>query len=103
MTSDIPRALGYMCPPEFDHLCVDVVWNDWGKTLDRIKYLDDVIIEHMHYLAGKSQMDSGYAQVNSGQMAAHDSAAYRDYHDSGKFQEDVDKLMALLPKKRSRK
>lgn len=102
-TRDIPLALGYMCPPEFDHLCVDVVWNDWGKTLDRIVYLPDVVVEHMHYLAGKSNMDKGYALVNSGQMAAHDSAAYRSYHDSGRFQEDIDKLMMLLPKKRAKR
>src|SRR5678810_656567 len=23
MTADIPKTLGYICPPEFDHLCVD--------------------------------------------------------------------------------
>lgn len=110
MTTDIPNALGYMCPPGFDHLCVDVVWNDWGTAIDKIRYLPDVIIEHVHYLAGKSKQDQTYAEVNSPQMGDHDNAEYRRYHDSGEFQDDVDKLKALLqpaseskPKKRRTK
>lgn len=96
MTSDIPKKLGYMTPPGFDHLCVDVVWNDWGVALDKLVYLDDVIIEHVHYLAGKSKFDKTYAVVNSPQMGANDSAEYRRYHDSGEFQADVEKLQELL-------
>jgi len=47
-TTDIARALSYMSPPELDHLCVDVVWRELGKRIDAIKYLPDVIVEHMH-------------------------------------------------------
>ena len=112
MTSDIPKALGYMCPPSFDHLCVDVVWNDWGNAIQKIVYLDEVVVEHVHYLAGKSAFDKTYAVANNPQMAAHDSAAYRNYHDSGLFDADVEKLRGLLieektdevlPRRRGRK
>ncbi|HMD82605.1 MAG TPA: hypothetical protein VKE92_14920 [Anaerolineales bacterium] len=103
MTSDIPKALGYICPRGFDHLCVDVVWNDWGTAIDKIVYLDDVIVEHVHYLAGKSAFDKGYAVVNSPQMAHHDNTYYQTYHSDGSFEADVEKLNALLPRKRGRK
>lgn len=96
MSSDIPLALGYLCPPEFDHLCVDVVWKDWGDAIDRIIYLKDTVVEHVHYLAGKSSMDKTYAVANNPEMAAHDSQAYRAYIDDGNFQRDVNKLKKLL-------
>lgn len=99
MTSDIPATLGYMCPPLFDHLCVDVVWNDWGKAIGKIKYLPDVIIEHMHYLAAKASMDKTYAVANSGQMATHDAEAYNIYNVDGGFEADVEKLKALVEPK----
>lgn len=102
MTTDIPKALGYMCPPGFHHLCVDVVWQDWGNAIDKLVYLDDVIIEHMHYLAGKSSFDKGYAVANSPQMANHDNAYYREYHDTGLFDKDVEKLRELLPQPKRR-
>jgi hypothetical protein len=95
MTTDIPKTLGYICPPEFDHLCVDVVWNDWGKAIQKIRYLPAVVVEHVHYLAGKAQKDQTYSDVNSSVMAAHDSAAYQEYM-NGNFSRDVDKLKKLV-------
>lgn len=95
MTTDIPKTLGYICPPEFDHLCVDVVWNDWGKAIQRIRYLPGVVVEHVHYLAGKVGKDATYAEVNSSAMSAHDSAAYQEYI-SGNFKTDVAKLQKLV-------
>lgn len=99
MTTDIVDALGYMCPPGFDHLCVDVVWNDWGRAIGKIEYLDEVIIEHLHYLAGKSKFDKGYAAVNNAEVAGHDNDEYKRYHESGEFDADVEKLKALIAPK----
>ena len=101
MTTDIYKALGYMCPPMFDHLCVDVVWKDWGQAIDKIRYLDDVVVEHMHYLAGKSKRDEGYAAVNNSEVANHDSSAYIAYKE-GFLAGDVEKLKALLVPKPKR-
>ena len=96
MTTDIYRTLGYICPPTFDHLCVDVVWKDWGQAIDRLRYLDDVVVEHMHYLAGTTQKDEGYFAVNSAAIANHDSEAYQVYKSEGAFESDVAKLKTLL-------
>lgn len=94
-TSDIASTLGYMCPPAFRHLCVDVVWKNWGDAIGRITYLPDTIIEHMHYLAGKAREDRNYRAVNSILVAEHDSATYREYME-GQFHDDVEKLKRLL-------
>lgn len=96
MTSDIPRALGYMAPPQFRHLCVDLVWKDWGERIDRLTYLDDVIIEHVHPAAAKAPTDARYEAVNAPEVMAHDGAAYYNYRDNGGLAADVEKLKALL-------
>jgi hypothetical protein len=94
LTSTIVATLGYMAPPQFRHLCVDLVWKDWGDRLGAITYLPDVVIEHMHPANGKAAMDEGYARVNSPEMTSTDAATYYDYRDNGGLDADVDKLIA---------
>lgn len=96
MTSDIPLTVGYFCPPGFTHLCLDLVWKDWGDGMGRITYLDDVIVEHVHPAAGKAALDAGYEYANSPEMVSRDSAAYYDYRDNGALAADVEKLRTLL-------
>lgn len=95
-TTDIALALGYMSPPAFQHLNVDIYWKDLGDAIDRIKYLEDVVVEHMHPIAGKARLDKNYRAVNSPVVAGRDNAAYRDLHDNGGFARDVAKLEMLL-------
>ncbi len=96
MTSDIVEALGYMCPPSMVHLCVDLCWLDWGKGMERITYLPDVIIEHLHPANGKAQSDAGYEEVNGPEMVTADSAAYYEYRDGGGLEADLAKLRTLV-------
>lgn len=95
MTSDIPLALGYFCPPGFTHLCLDLVWLDWGRGMDRITYLADVIVEHMHPANGKANLDAGYEEVNSQAMVQADTTAYFAYK-ADVLDADVAKLRNLL-------
>lgn len=96
MTSDIVKTLGYMAPPSLVHLCIDLVWLDWGRGLGRITYLPDVIIEHMHPANGKADMDAGYEDANNAERVAADARAYYAYRDEGGLQADLDKLRTLL-------
>lgn len=96
MTSDIVKTLGYMAPPSLVHLCIDLVWLDWGRGLERITYLPDVIIEHMHPANGKADMDAGYEDANNAERVAADARAYYAYRDEGGLQADLDKLRTLL-------
>ncbi len=95
MTSDIVRALGYMAPPALKHLYVDDTWLTWGKALDRLRYLKDVIVEHRHPLAGKAAWDEGYRRVNDGAVAEHDRLAFEEYK-RDELEADLVKLRALL-------
>lgn len=95
MTSDIVRAVGYMAPPTLRHLFVDNTWLRWGKSLDRIRYLPDVIVEHRHPHAGKAQWDEGYLRVNSSEVAQHDEAAF-DAYCREQLDEDLAKIRAIM-------
>lgn len=71
-------ALGYVCPPAFQHLYVDNFVVDLGRALGRLKYLENVLIEHMHPDAGKARKDEGYKRVNSRRMFKRDKGAYEE-------------------------
>ncbi|WP_372344732.1 hypothetical protein [Streptomyces sp. KL116D] len=96
MTSDIVATLDYMAPPTLVHLCVDLVWVDWGRGMQRITYLDDMVIEHLHPANGKADVDAGYEECNSSERVASDSAAYYDYRDNGGLEADLVKLRKLV-------
>ncbi|CAH9419509.1 Pas34 [Streptomyces globisporus] len=96
MTSDIVATLGYMAPDVLTHLCLDLVWVDWGREMGRITYLDDMVIEHLHPANGKAVLDAGYEEVNSDAMVSADTAAYYDYRDNGGLDADLAKLRKLV-------
>ncbi|MGA4875838.1 glycosyltransferase family 2 protein [Streptomyces lydicamycinicus] len=96
MTSDIVTTLGYFAPPVLTHLCLDLCWLDWGKGMQRITYLDDMVIEHLHPANGKAEVDAGYEECNSQEQVSADSAAYYDYRDNGGLAADLEKLRKLV-------
>jgi hypothetical protein len=77
MTSDIIRTLGWMSPPGLRHLYVDNAWRSLGCALEALRYLPDVVIEHMHPVAGKAESDAGYEAVNASEVWQLDKAEYR--------------------------
>jgi len=79
MSSCIVENLGYMVPPGIVHLFADNFWLDLGNGLGRMSYLNDVLIEHMHPQAGKSEWDPGYAEVNAGSVWEADEQTYKAY------------------------
>lgn len=95
MTSDIVRALGYMSPPVLTHMYVDNFWLSLGNEAGCIRYLPNVIVEHLHPMAGKSEWDANYDRVNSSGMYERDEAAFRTYITDGRFDRDVAKVKAL--------
>lgn len=79
ISAGIVRALGHMAPPVLRHLYVDNYWLALGRATGRITYLPDVIVEHLHPVAGTAEMDDGYRRVNDQAMYKHDENAYASY------------------------
>ena len=98
VSCNIIQALGYMVPPSLQHLYIDNFWLTLGNNLGKIKYLDHVIIEHLHYSVGKSTHDQEYKDVNNTQMEQADHNAYNQWiRSEGEFSlnEDLKKLVNL--------
>ena len=77
MSAEIVRALGRMVPAPVDHLYCDNAIQDLGRAAGCLTYLGDVLIEHMHPVAGKAERDEQYDRVNSKQQFTHDREQYR--------------------------
>ncbi len=76
MASDIVRALGRMVPAPVEHLYCDDAIRDLGRAAGCYRWLDNVLIEHMHPLWKRGQWDEQYRRVNDPEQYARDRAAY---------------------------
>jgi hypothetical protein len=93
MRSEVIKTLGYMGPPCMQHMYVDPTWMAWGQSTS-IEFLADVTLEHMHYSAGKSQMDQSYSESTA--LIPNDLAAFNSYsYDSGGLNADIEKLKGI--------
>lgn len=91
MTSDIIKKLGWMALPGLRHLFVDNQWKSLGEALDALTYLPDVIIEHLHPVAGKTAWDDSYKANNDSTTWDHDEKVYKAWLTDG-LARDVAKI-----------
>lgn len=66
MSSKIVQVLGYFSAPDLVHMCIDLYWKELGYALGRLKYVPNVVVEHMHWSNGKSPVDDLYKETNFG-------------------------------------
>ncbi len=97
-TGRMIREIGYFVPPQFEHMYVDNIMMDWGRALNRLVYVDDVLFEHMHYSAQKSKIDPTYLLPS--ECIRRDKKRYEDFHKLGEFERTVSRLKALMPLER---
>jgi len=93
LSSEIVQRIGYMVPPTLIHMYMDNFWRDFGDKLGNLQYLPDVILEHLHYLAGKAVNDLQYQEVNASHVYENDRIAYALYQ-SGQFDKDIHKVLS---------
>ena len=97
MSTNIIRAIGYMAPPKLIHLFMDNFWMSLGQALDCLKYEQRAIIEHLHYLAGKSDNDMQYQEVNSEEMYKKDQESFLEYVKTD-LKSDLEKIITEVIK-----
>jgi hypothetical protein len=95
MTGAIIRTLGWMVPPEMEHLYLDDAWKSLGQMSGTLRYFGNVIIEHMHPAARKAAMDEGYNRVNQQSQYDADRKRFADWL-HGSARADADKIIALM-------
>ena len=79
MSRDLVNELRGMTFPGCIHLFFDNFVKQLGLDLEYLKYLPDVIIEHMHPIAGKAEMDEGYERVNQPKWYEKDLLTLQKY------------------------
>jgi hypothetical protein len=94
VTSDLVTGLGYLIPPTLEHNGADDFWLDLGKAIGRSRFLPEVVIEHVHYSAGKSSIDHIY--LEGADKLESDRERYAEYVRE-QFGSDVAKLERPIP------
>jgi hypothetical protein len=95
MSTNISKSLGFFAPRRLIHLYMDNFWKLFGQITDCLEYHPDVVVEHMHYMAGKSKVDAQYQEVNSSEVGQHDAEAFREYC-TYELKDDAIKFMSTV-------
>jgi hypothetical protein len=62
MSARICLALGWYALPSCEHLYIDDAWRELGKAAGVLRYLPELVFEHLHESVGKAVWDEGYAR-----------------------------------------
>lgn len=92
MTRDLVNELRGMTFPGCIHLYFDNFVKQLGIDLKCLRYLPDVIIEHLHPVAGKAEMDEGYTRVNQPKWYEEDLLTLQKYIRSQEYADLVNKF-----------
>lgn len=94
MTTDIITALGRMVPANVAHLYCDNAVKALGDAAQCLRYVSDVVIEHMHPVVHKAEMDTGYEWANSADRYRRDQHTYSEWLRQGLLR-DAERVRAL--------
>ena len=95
MSTNIIRAVGYMAPPKLVHLYMDNYWMILGQRLGTLWYFNNVIVEHLHPVAGKVAWDEQYREANSDEVANKDRMELHRYMEED-FATELEKITTAL-------
>jgi hypothetical protein len=76
-----------MVPPDMIHLYLDNFWMKLGNDLGKLRYISEVVLEHLHPMAGKAEWDEGYREVNAIEVYSADFKAFDNYIHSQQYQD----------------
>lgn len=87
LSASIVLALGWYALPVCRHMFIDDAWRALGDAAGCLRYLPDVVIEHLHPGAGKAELDDGYVRADA--STERDRAAFWDWRSGRLFAADV--------------
>jgi hypothetical protein len=95
IASDLVLGLGFFVPPVLEHLFLDDFWKMLGLSVGNLAYRDDVVVEHLHPMAGKAADDDGYRTANSAEQKIRDGEAFARYRNL-QWETDLHRLKEYL-------
>jgi hypothetical protein len=93
LPGEFVRRVGAFAPATLTHLYADNYWKAVGEGVGALRYLPDVIIEHVHPVAGKVSWDEDYLRANS--TYDSDRIAFEEYEAAGTLRRDIEILDTL--------
>jgi hypothetical protein len=81
--------------PALKHLYIDDYWKALGSAAGCFYYMPELVIEHMHPLAGKGEWDDGYRRVNDPSVYTGDGKVFHDWVERD-MDHDVERLKAII-------
>jgi hypothetical protein len=95
ITSNMIEALGYYIPEGFIHLFIDNYFMELGRSIGKLRYLPNIIVQHLHPCAGTSEEDQTYKEANSPANWDNDRQRFEDYK-ANELPRDKEKLERLI-------
>jgi hypothetical protein len=95
LSSDLVRGLGFFVPPALEHLYLDDFWKLLGQAVGNLAYRDDVVVEHLHPMAGKAADDLTYQAANSPEQKQRDGEEFARYRNL-QWETDLRRLKGYL-------
>lgn len=86
-------ALGWMMLPRLKHMYVDNAIMELGEAANRLTYISNLTIEHLHPAIKKSELDSTYLEAEDNYVP--DLEQFRMWRSSPDFVRDVEKLKSI--------
>lgn len=83
---------GYLAYPKLVHMCVDNQVMILARTFEKLFYMPEIVIEHMHFTAGKSEKDALYASVNNTAVVTQDQKYLEEWRKN-----ELPKIKANVP------
>lgn len=89
VSGEIVSALGWFFLPTLHHLYGDDCLKRIGRATGTLRYLPDVVTEHVHPAVGKAEWDAGYERANNARATQRDLRAYSAWLHSEQYNRDI--------------
>lgn len=95
MSSVIARSLGWMALPATSHQWADDGWKRLGQATGCLRFMADVIVEHLHPAVDKAEWDDTYRSVFDDARAKSDYEGFAAWVEDG-LEVDAATVRAVL-------
>jgi hypothetical protein len=96
MSTVIYQALGWLALPATTHQWADDGWKRLGQKLGILRFIPNVVVEHMHPGVGKAEWDETYDSVFQPERAKADHDGFNAWVENGGLEADAAKVQAML-------
>lgn len=80
---ELVQEFGFMMPPVLQHMFGDNFWTQIGKESNSIKFMPNILWEHLHWVNRKAKMDDTYKRAQA--VISNDQKKFNEFMASEKY------------------